>query len=280
MSNRRAGEIEVETVLAEILASRKYADLCPDTIRRAADAALRTSPRRVSDAVHYAKEKLHQWCGAYRDGEVAKLDRALDSVLAGATFSGGDDPAARDFAMQAMRQHASTAERCEELDAIAAALREESAGASLVLDLCGGANAFALPWIGLAATTRYRACDIDGRFVAFVAKWLERTKLGEIELRDVLADPPRDPDAVVWLLKSAPCLERQEAGGVERLLRATAARRIVISYPTKSLSGREKGMAENYTKLAQELADQLGRPIRTREFATETLHVLDRVPAP
>lgn len=272
MANRDAVPITIESILDEIGSSRKYADLCADTIRRAAAAALRTSPRRLSDATHYAKEKLHQWCGAYREGEVRKLERVLDE----ATFSSADDPDARSFALTAMMQHASTAERIPELPAIGAALREESAGAPAVIDLCGGANAFALPWIGLDPATRYRAFDVDGRFVSFVAKWLEKTGLGEIEHRDVLANPPEGRDAVAWLQKSAPCLERQEAGGVLRLLREIDARRVILTFPTKSLSGREKGMPENYAKVARELAEALGRSLRERGFESEIAFVLDR----
>jgi len=264
--------IDRAAIVEQIVETRKYAEVCPDTIGRAADAAIRTSPKRLTDAVHYAKEKLHQWCGAYRDGEVAKLERELESL----EVAGGAETAARAIAMEAMRQHASTAERLPDLDGVGALLREASAGASVVLDLCGGANAFALPWIGLDAATKYRAYDIDGRFVTFVAKWLAKTRLGEIELRDVLVSPPNEGDAVAWLLKAAPCLERQEAGSVERLLRAIDARRFVLSFPTRSLSGREKGMTENYGRYAADLAAALGRDSFVHEFDSETFYVIER----
>jgi 16S rRNA (guanine(1405)-N(7))-methyltransferase len=85
---------------------------------------------------------------------------------------------------------------------------------------------------------------------------------------------------VAWLLKSAPCLERQESGSVARLLRAVGARRVVVSYPTKSLSGREKGMTENYAQQAAELAGALGATLRSREFVSELLFILDGGTAP
>jgi Ribosomal RNA methyltransferase (FmrO) len=132
MGHGKQAAIDVAAIAAEIAATRKYADVHAESIARAAQAALRTSPKRLSDAVHYAKEKLHQWCGAYREGEVAKLERRLEE----STFAGGDDPAARAFAEEAMRLHASTAERIPEIDAIGAALRDESAGALEVVDLC------------------------------------------------------------------------------------------------------------------------------------------------
>jgi 16S rRNA (guanine(1405)-N(7))-methyltransferase len=276
MGHGKQAAIDVAAIAAEIAATRKYADVHAESIARAAQAALRTSPKRLSDAVHYAKEKLHQWCGAYREGEVAKLERRLEE----STFAGGDDPAARAFAEEAMRLHASTAERIPEIDAIGAALRDESAGALEVVDLCAGANAFALPWVKLDPTTRYLGYDIDGRFVSFVAKWLGRTRLGSIDHRDLLAAPIRAPGAVAWLLKSAPCLERQESGSVARLLRAVGARRVVVSYPTKSLSGREKGMTENYAQQAAELAGALGATLRSREFVSELLFILDGGTAP
>jgi 16S rRNA (guanine(1405)-N(7))-methyltransferase len=41
-----------------------------------------------------------------------------------------------------------------------------------VLDLGCGLNPLALPWMGLPATTRYYACDVDHGQVAFLKGWL------------------------------------------------------------------------------------------------------------
>ncbi len=74
---------------------------------------------------------------------------------------------------------------------------------------------------------------------------------------------------VALLLKTIPCLEQVEKGFAERLLRAIPADHILISYPISSLSGKLKGMRENYTDQFMQLITASGWPYERFEFSTE-----------
>jgi len=78
---------------------------------------------------------------------------------------------------------------------------------------------------------------------------------------------------VVLLLKALPCLEQQEKGVSENILRALNAKYIVISFPSKSLTGREKGMATYYDQFILEILGRLSLDYFRLEYSNEVFYV-------
>lgn len=267
--------IESAAIVAELRTTRKYGALAHGALARAADAALRTRPKRLADAVHYAREKLHQWSGAYRDPDLLRIEREL------ATLDFESETAIREFAVRALSLHASTAERMESMAEVYSALSATLPNLRCVFDLCGGANAFAWPWMALPAGVRYRAIDIDGRVAHLANLWLAGLRCGgEAACGDVLTEEfefAGPSGSVAWLFKAAPCLERQEDGATSRLLtRLLAARcsHAVLSFPTRSLTGREKGMREHYDEWIRTAVEPQHPIARKLEFASEVFYVV------
>ena len=63
--------------------------------------------------------------------------------------------------------------------------------------------------------------------------------------------PGRAPPAQVTLLwKLLPTLERQERGAAATLVRAVQPTTVVATFPTRSRSGRDRGMSEHYRAFA------------------------------
>jgi 16S rRNA (guanine(1405)-N(7))-methyltransferase len=258
-----------ESQLVEALAaSRKYARVCRDTLWRTAAWALARHPS-VREATKAAKRKLHQACGAYLDQLDARRLVALTTDLP------SDPPALGIRCREVLACHASTAERLPFVEALYPALFAFTGVPSSVADLACGLHPFGLPWMGLPPGVRYTACDIDGRLVEAVGILLRHLGVdGAAECRDVLASPPEAAVDVVFLLKTAPCLEQQGKGAVLRVLRAVRARHIVLSYPAQSLGGREKGMREHYDEQARGSAEALRAEMQRVDFGTETFYVL------
>ena len=89
--------------------------------------------------------------------------------------------------------------------------------------------------------------------------------------------PPEQAD-IAFMLKLLPVLEAQSTGSGFRLARDLNVRHLVITYPLKSLGGREKGMARHYsvafeTALAE---GQLGKfsLVCQRQIGPEMLYFL------
>ena len=263
-------------LLGRLRQSRKYGGVSEDALRRAVAWAVERHPKSNA-ALKAARRKLHQIHGAYFSGfNRSRLNRALEYVERGAS-----EEAIRLACEDVLGMHASTAERV----AIAEEMYRDVFGFTgmpgSVADLACGLNPFFLPWMGLPAGTRYTASDIDGGVVAAVGRLIKALGYGGgAESRDVLASPPFDRPDVTLLLKTAPCLERQEPGSVVRLLRQIRSPYMVVSFPTKSLGGREKGMRRSYGKFMEEVASNLSVDVEELAYPTEAVYVLKRLDLP
>jgi 16S rRNA (guanine(1405)-N(7))-methyltransferase len=76
------------------------------------------------------------------------------------------------------------------------------------------------------------------------------------------------------LLKTLPCLDQQEPGASARLLGGLQARIIVVSYPVRSLGGRQKGMSQTSRANFARIAGILDREVSELDIAGELVFVL------
>ena len=265
-----------EELVGRLRQSRKYGGVCEDTLARAVDWAL-VRHARPSDALKAARRKLHQVHGAYfNEFDRRRLDRAIAAV-----DSGASEEAVRAACADVLGMHASTAERVEIAEEMYCDVFGLTGVPRSVSDIACGLNPFFLPWMGLPAGTRYDASDIDSGVVSAVGRLIPALGyVGGAESRDVLAAPPAGRPDVTLLLKTAPCLERQEPGSVVRLLRAIRSPFVVVSFPTKSLGGREKGMRRSYAKFMAEVTAELSVEVQKLEYDTEAVYVLRRLDLP
>ena len=140
-----------------------------------------------------------------------------------------------------------------------------------------------LPWMDLPEGARYEGFDVDGRVVDAASVILLHARAIDVEgsaaCVDLLTSMPAFEADVALILKTLPCLERQEPGAGERVVREALerARRVVVSFPARSLGGREKGMRETYADYAAGLAANLGLARTEIAFPTETFYVLRRL---
>ena len=258
-----------QQVVAALRTSRKYADLCPQTLERIAGWAL-DRHSGLTEAVKAAKRKL---------------TRSMPPILARCRARSnpwwpksirGTLRLCRRVCREILMGHASTAERAAFLPELYAGLFAITGKPHTVLDLACGFHPFALPWMHLAPGTRYIAIDIDGRLVRLIDVFLSRFGHNvDARCSDVLACPVPDTADVAFVLKCLPCLEQQEKGAALRLLASIHARHLVVSYPTRSLGGKHKGMDRHYGALMATIANALDRPFTQIQFPGEVFYVLD-----
>ncbi|MBC6439963.1 MAG: hypothetical protein GDA49_06040 [Rhodospirillales bacterium] len=259
----------LQTVVAGLADSSKYRDLAPAALERTAQWAL-ARHGKPSDALKAAKRKLHQAFGAYLEpGSLRNLDKLLDSMEAGSDME--------ETSRRALRLHRSSAERLERTEAFYAAIWGEIGLSSNVLDVAAGFNAFALPFMGLATDARYTALEIDRRMSDAIGRYLQLVdRPGEAIWTDVLTETLPSDVELALVLKTLPCLEQQEDGAALTLLqRLAGVPRIVVSYPVRSLGGRDKGMRETYGKHIESLARACGRELSFVPFDDELIAVLN-----
>lgn len=274
MSKKRVAadpEAAIEEIVAAVSASRRYRSVHPATVRRVARAQLQVAGGRVPDAIKRSKRALHQFFGAYlpKPPRWARLLAELQDA--------DTEEAQRSALRHAMEQHASTRERAPHLEAIAEELGRHIPSPSSVLDLACGLQPLAAPWLGWGPALDYFAWDIDVAMIEFVEQCLCQLGITShasvVDLLDVESWPTVD---VALVLKTLPCLEQQRAGASEALLDALPAAVTVVSFPTRSLSGRSKGMHATYARGFEAILGARSWAASTFEIGPELFYVVRR----
>ncbi len=259
----------INDLVAQLKGARKYALTCEDTLRRTAAWALARHPS-AKEALKAAKRKLHQITAAYM--EPSKWREVEDLV---GRLPTGRPEMTRSICRRILAHHASTAERLEIMEGAFADVFRVTGLPGVVMDLACGLNPFALPWMGLSSECVYHAVDINHRLVQCVNRFFEALGRPQAaECRDVLATPPTEHADIALLLKTLPCLEQQEKGASARVLRTLDCRWIVLSFPSRSLGGRQKGMAAHYGRFMERLLDELGGEAKVLTYPDELFYII------
>jgi 16S rRNA (guanine(1405)-N(7))-methyltransferase len=261
----------IEEIAARIAASRRYRQVDRGLVERLA-AEEAPHSRNAEDAVKRVKRRLHQAVGAFEGPKVSleAMRAAYDGTL--------EAPAFRDACLAALAGHVSTAERAGHLDALGAAVR--ATGARSLLDLGCGLGPLALPWYGLPRSAMVTAIDVDGRALATVGDFLALIgQPHDVREQDLVADAVTPPADVALLLKLVTTLDRQDPTAAERVIRGLHARRVIVSFPARSLGHRRP---LDYRPRMDQLLGALGDRVERAEEASvpnELVFVLTLAPA-
>src|SRR5262245_36790257 len=173
-----------------------------------------------------------------------------------------------------MECHASTRERLGILETFYTTALAGLPPIHSVLDVACGLNPLAIAWMPLAPDATYDACDIYADMVAFLNDFFRLAGVrGQSQVCDVAGNPPgrahAPPVDLALVLKALPPLEQIDKRAGLNLLRALNAKYLLVSFPARSLGGRDKGMVEHYASRFLALAAAEGWPVERFEFPTE-----------
>lgn len=261
----------LQSVVEAVLTSRKYQAIDPSLVAAVAGVELGKG-RSHKEAVKATKNQLHQSAAVYQSGRMA-YDRWLDELR----DAWPDESARRPLLRQLMAAHSSTNERLGILDDFYPRIFALLPPIHTLLDIACGLNPLALPWMALAPDASYLAVDVFGDQVAFLNDFFQLANVaGRAETRNVLTDCPTEPVDLALILKTIPCLEQMEKDAGQRLLAQVQARHLVISFPSRSLGGREKGMASTYSARFAELTRGWDAKVTRLDFLNELVFVVER----
>jgi 16S rRNA (guanine(1405)-N(7))-methyltransferase len=233
---------ETEAALAErLMASKAGREVSPDTALSAVRWALaRYAP---ADAEKAAKTRLHQFYGSWvGEGWARKAQRILDALERGGQDAGS-------AAQKLLALHASTRERLPFIGKCYEHIFACCGKPASVLDAACGLNplSFALPGMPdasiLAVDAGVAVAETLNRFFVLAGMQNSRAEAG-----DILGSPPTGRFDLALVMKFLPLAERMEKGGAVKLLDSIDAVHTVVSFPTRSLSGKNVGMERNYSQ--------------------------------
>lgn len=213
--------------------------------------------KRRLHALHgaYLNESAHKKVAALLEGLCAECENS--SGEGDADTATGDDGSARliHTAETILRLHASTRERLPYISDLYDYIFRQAGEVRTILDIGCGYNPFSIPWMPRKPEA-YHACDIDLRAAGLINRFLTATGLPQTAfLLDAVAETPAQTADVALLFKLLPVLEAQRKGRGFALLTQINVRCAAVTYPLKSLSGREKGMGAHYAKIFEDALD-------------------------
>ncbi len=225
-----------QKTLDAILTSKNYREICPDTVKRIFAEKLPLY-KSLKEADKSARAALHQITGAFMTAEEIHLAGKM-----AAEFAAGDESALE----RVLHLHSSTRERKNSWRAMYAQVFDALGGApETVIDLACGLNPIALGSLGVKKIFGY---DIQGGAVRTVNDWAQLCGW-EIEghCADLLCEIDFPKADLALMMKLLPLLDRQKAGSAKALLETCPTKHILVTYPTRTLGGRNVGMEEQYS---------------------------------
>lgn len=270
-----AADDRIDQIERAITKSRRYQTVAPVTVRRLAAAALVAARGDLPGAVKRTKRGLHEIYGAFlppNPPNYPALLRQLDRMIAE-----GDDEDVRVALSRAMSLHISTRERLPHLAEFYREIFTYIPLPASIRDLACGLNPLAAPWMGLPPETVYLASDIDARLMGFVDTALTRLAVRHrASVGDILADSLDEPADVTLLLKTLPCLEAQRRGVGWEVIDIVNSPIVMVTFPTKSLGQRSKGMFQTYSQSFESQAKERSYRIQRLEIGNELIYIIQK----
>ncbi len=262
--------IDSAQVRASVTNSRRYRHIAPTLIARLTAEEIPKS-KNTAEAEKRTKRRLHQIFGAY--ATPLPYDKLITQLQAAQT----NPNEFKQTCATILRQHASTAERLPDLENFYAPIFQITGHPNSILDLACGLNPLTIPWMNLPPTTTYLAADIDTEMTRFLDGFLQLSPIkGHAITNDLIAAPPANSTDIAFLFKTLPCLQHQ-TDELLPILDKIQANWLIISFPTRSLGNRNKGMTATYRAFLQNLINP--RPWKTQELLlpSELIYVVRKM---
>lgn len=256
-----------DLLIDHVLKSKKYRYLYRPTVKRIVeDIIWRFPDDKVEKAI---KRKLHQIWGAYL--KPLNFDKLLTQIEKGSN----DVKEIQNLMLPILALQSSTKERIPILNNFYQKIFAITGKPKSIIEPACGFNALTYFWMGSSIT--YYGFDVDKEQINFfnsVYKLLKANK-AQVMLGDVLDGNLKYAD-IMLLLKVLPLLEHQVKGCSLDLLKQTRCHYVVVSFPTRSLSGKNKGMVEFYSQFFKNLIRNEHWKVRKLLFTTELVFVIEK----
>ena len=266
-------EQEIQKMIEKIQGSRKYRELGlnSETIRDLIqqEAPHHTSWKKLRKAV---RRKLHNIVAPYLgEPDYQNLMSDLEEIE-------DTDPGSleiRNFCLNVLAEHASTAERIPFMDDFYSRIFAITGKPHILLDLACGLHPLAFPWMDLPVTVQYHGYDIIQPRVDFINTFFKKIGLSPLaENRDILARPPEIQADLCLFFKEAHRFEKRAPGTNQAFWASLKTHWLAVSLPTQNLSGTHS-LIEQHRKLVSENLPEGGNRMQELLFPNEIVFLIE-----
>jgi 16S rRNA (guanine(1405)-N(7))-methyltransferase len=263
-----ANTVEVIKLLAQ---SKKYQHLSTATIDRIVSYVASRYPEKQIE--EKSKQLLHQIWGAYYSSR-PDFKKLLNKI----TVSLEDSTNIKDVLLPILMIHQSSKERIPVLDSFYKKIFEITGIPKSIIDHGCGLNPLTFPWMDLPPSTSYQSFDIDSDEVQFLNHILPLigAKNASAQLGDIFQSNFEYAD-IIFILKIIPLLEHQQKAITSELIQKQNCKFLVVSFPTKTIGGQNKGMQLNYSYNFENILKEAGlKTFHKLDFSNELVYIIDK----
>ncbi|PIR43617.1 16S rRNA (guanine(1405)-N(7))-methyltransferase ArmA [candidate division WWE3 bacterium CG10_big_fil_rev_8_21_14_0_10_32_10] len=253
-----------------ILKSKKYKNIYNKTVHRIVGETYKRY--RKKDIVNKSKNILHQSWGAFFT-KSPNYKELLEKL------KGNED--LKNTLLPILKTHQSTKERVFILNDFYKNIFKLTETPHSIIDYGCGFNPLTIPWMNLKEGTVYKAYDIDSEEINFLNKAMlvimKKSNINiktKIEVGDIVYKNNEYAD-IAFLFKIIPPLEKQNID-ILKTLEGINAKHLVVSYSTKSISGKNKGMENFYKERFLKLVQNTNWSVKEINFKTELVFVIKK----
>ena len=249
-----------DLIKKQISQSSEYSQISSFTINRLIDEGIKRF-KKDKDIVKYVKKELHiVWRAFFKQN--IKWEEAIQKDI-----------------NQLVMAHNSTNERQAFVIEFYKQIFENIDGKiSKIADYGCGLNPLNIPQMDLQDNIQYSAYDIYVPEVEFLNTYAAihfKDIQFHAEVKDAFEEDSQSYD-VVFMLKLLPVLEEQKKGASMELLKRINTRNFVVSFPTRSLSGKNVGMLSNYSQSFENVLNDLRYEYSQIIFENEVVYVVKK----
>ncbi len=256
-----------------VLKKSKYSKIDMDFIRHIGEQEI-AKRGSFKEAVKSTCSRLHQVGGAFLENRpdfsqwLTELKTLSEDI---------HSPGIMQFCQEKMRTHASTNERLPIVNEFFNRCLEQITPIHSLLDLGCGLNPLALPWMPLAKDPIYHGIDVFSDMIQFDQQFLQHVRLrGRASCSDILDTLPKQRFQLALALKILPLIDQIEKERTHDWLENIPADHLLVSFPIFSLSGKGKGMLENYSTRFSQMIEGGNWKMERFDFSTELAFLLHR----
>lgn len=257
--------MSVERLIEEVRTAKPYRCICEATVERICREEF-PKHRKHKDAVKAIKSKLHQISSAFFTGPSQAAQKSAEPLVQ---------------MRQLLGAHASTKERLGFYRQMFDDIVSVTGPLASVLDVACGVNPILWALYCLErghAMPCIAAYDLHKEAVEWV-RWAFACLGvdGHADVLDVLVQRPGDRAQLALLCKIVPLLEQQQKGAARCVLAELHAQYVAVTFPTRTMGGRDLGMLAHYRRTFEPLIQPSGYTLALeRQYPNELLFVLKR----
>lgn len=261
--------MNIDDCVHVIKSSKKYSLICDQTIIRIVKKEAEKH-KSEKDIIKSAKTKLHQISGVFiGEDSIRQVYKLMETL---------HENNVNEVINKILSLHASSTERMNFIGEMYNDIFLITGNEGSVLDIACGFNPFYIPCMSISDQGKYYAADINIKIIDLLNCFFSLTGInGHAFANDVLYKTPDVPVHNVFLFKIIPLLEQQQKGFTGILIDQLRSDFFTVTFPTKTLSGKNVGMYQYYDEfMKNRFAESDFEYCFQKEYFNELLYIIKR----